>query len=276
MGKSIVILLFILTTAQAWGQITLQTEVSTKKSRWSGFTSMGYSSNFYEKTSPDAVGYGTAMLQTNYRVEGSNLIRASLSGFLEQNNGQEAKLNDGQIGWVNPKFWRTGSVLTVGQQVRAIVPTSKESRVRDEKLLGVTVQPTLSFNLTPAGLSGVSLIYLPQFTKNFHKTEQNKNFQNNQSFSTIQALVLAWSVTDRIFIQPIVAYGLAWSYDGYKKDDSFQFGTEIGYSFKSGIIVATGVNNSGTLQNFENGSDQRFEVYNNKTATAYMDLTYVF
>ena len=198
-----------------------------------------------------------------------------VSGYQQMNNGQEALLNDAQIGWNNGRFWQ-GENLIWGQQIRASLPASKDSRVRDEKILGVTVAPSFTYDLTPSGLTGVSLNYIPAVTKNFHKTEQNKAFQNNVSFNTVQAFAVIWSITDKLYLQPMLVYGLSWSYDGYKRDDFFQFETEVGYSIQKNLILAAGVTNQGTIQNFQNGSDQTLQLYNNKTASAYTELTYVF
>lgn len=277
MGKSTFIIICFLIAAPLWAQTTtLQTQVSTNKSLWSGFASIGYSSNLYEKDSPNAEAFGSASLLVNYRYTGENLIRGSLSGFKEQNNGQETKLNDGYIGWVNNGFWRKGEILTIGQQIRGVFPSSKDSRVRDEKILGASVIPSFIFNLTPVGVTGVTLVYQPQMTKNFHKLEQNRLYQNNTSYGTNQILAIAWSITDHLYIQPVLVYGLAWSYGGVRRDDVYQFQAEVGYNFKSGIILAGGLTNAGAIRNLENGNDQTIRLYNNQTASTYMDLTYAF
>lgn len=237
---------------------------------------MGYSSNLYEKTESAAEAFGVAAVLVNYRVSGEHLIRGFLSGFQEQNNGQETKLNDGYIGWVNNGFWRKGKVLTIGQQIRGVFPSSKNSYRRDEKLLGVTVAPSFMFNLTPVGLRGVTLIYQPQFNKNAHRLEQNRQFQNNTSYNVNQSLALVWSITDHIYLQNSFIYAMAWSYGGVKRPDSYQFFYEAGYSFNSGMTWSLGVSNSGPIRSFENGNDQTIELFNNKTASVYTDLTFVF
>lgn len=278
MGKSVFIILISLISAQAaWAQLTtLQTQAPSQRSNWSGFSSMGYSSNMYSQGTSSAQAFGSASILANYRFSGENLARASFSGFQEQNKGREAKLNDGFIGWVNNGFWKKGKVLTVGQQVRAVVPSSKESRVRDEKLLGVSVIPSLMFNMTPVGLTGATLIYQPGLTKNFHSTQQNKTFQNNTSFTASQTFALAWSLTDKIYIQPVFAYVMGWSYGGVKRPDSYQVSFESGYNINSNLITSLGVTNAGAIRNFENGNDQTIQLFNNRTASLYMDLTYVF
>jgi hypothetical protein len=254
----------------------LTTQVKTSKTRWSGFTSVGYSSNLQERNSFEQEAFVTGDLMVNYHVQGSNLVRAFMSGYQEQNRGQESKLNDGYIGWVNNSLWKTGKILTIGQQARAIIPSSKESRVRDEKIFGATVATPFILNLTPVGFLGVTLVYQPQLTKNFHTYQQNKLNQNNPEYSINQSLSLNWSITDQIYLAPAFIYGSSWSYGGVKRDDAYQFALETGYSWASGITMDLGVTNAGAIRNFENGNDQTIQLFDNKTASVYSELLYAF
>ncbi len=277
MCKIALIILSLIISLEAFSQTaTLQTQAPSRTTNWSGFASMGYSSNLYEKSETAAQAFGTASLLLNYRVSGDNLIRGSISGYQEQNQGQESKLNDGYVGWVNNGFWKKGKVLTIGQQIRGVFPSSKNSYRRDEKILGVTVVPSFMFNLTPVGLRGVILIYQPQFNKNAHRLQQNRAYQNNTSYNVNQSLALVWSITDHVYVQSAFVYGMGWSYGGVKRPDSYQVLSEVGYSFNAGLTLSAGVTNAGAIRNFENGNDQTIELFNNKTASVYTDLTYVF
>jgi hypothetical protein len=271
-----VLLLFFL-SFKAFSQATLlSTNVNQKAPRFNGFTGLSYSSNLYESNSVSSETYLSGEFMLNYRVQGANLIRATLSGQQQQFAGHESQLNDGALGWVNNSFWRSGEVLTIGQQVRAILPTSKNSRVRDEKIIGVSLAPVFQFNLTPKGLTGVMVIYQPQLIRNFHEYQQNRAYQNNVQTGLNQILAVAWSVTDRFYVQPSFVYGSSWSYGNVKRDDTYQFASELGYSFKGGITVNAGITNAGAIRNFENGNDQTIELFNNKTASVYSGLLYSF
>lgn len=276
MSKFSVSLILLLLSASAGAQSILQTQLQTSKTRWSGFASTGYNSNLQQRNSYDYEAQASADLLVNYQLSGANLLRGTLSGYQEQTQGREAKLNDSNLAWLNNGFWRKGEILTIGQQVRAVLPTSKESYRRDEKILGVTLIPSFIVNLTPTGLTGVTLSLQSQLTKNFHKYEQNRVFQGNTSFAAAQVVAVNWSITDALYLQPSFVYGQAWTYSGTKKPDNYQFATELGYSVTSEVVVALGVTNAGAIRRFEQGNDQTIELFNNRTASVYTELTYVF
>jgi hypothetical protein len=269
-----IILLFYQGRAEA--QTAAMSAGTVAPSKWSGFATLGYSSNLHERDASTYQQFGRASLMVDYRVMGANLIRTTMSGYQEGHGNQENRANDSSIGWVNNAFYTRGKILTVGQQVRAVLPTSRESNLRDERRLGVTLAPIAIVNLTPVGLTGATLIYLPGLTKNFHKFEQNRAFENNAEYAINQTAILSWSVTDRIYIQPSFTYGNSWTYAGTKRDDLYQFAFEVGRSMGKGFIVALGVSNAGAIRNFEQGPDQQIELFNNRTASVYSEVIYAF
>jgi hypothetical protein len=257
-------------------QSIMQGQINQQKSRWSGFGNIVYSSNLQERSTYDHKAMTSASLLTNYRLSNGHMIRGSISGYQEQNKGQETKLNDANLGWVNNGFWYKGNGVYVGQQMRAVLPSSKESSVRDEKHIGVSMNPLLIANLAPLGLTSVTFIYLPQFTKNFNKYEQNRAYQNNVEYTISQIAAVSWSITDKWFLEPSVVYGQRWSYGGIKRDDTYSVGAELSYRLNSFLGVIVGFSNAGAITNLEQGNDQTFEIFNNRTASMYTGLNYVF
>lgn len=269
----------LLFSLEVFGQsatLTTSAPANLGGSRWSGFSALGYSTNMYESQSYSSNTSAFMSAVVNYRVTGPNLIRASVSGSKDLNHSEENKLNDGFVGWVNNSFWLTSKVLNIGQQVRAIVPLSKDSRERDGKLTGIAVAPVFVLNLTPVGVRGLSLVYQPQGTKNFHTYKQNRDFQTNPEYGLSQMVMLTWAATDNFYIQPMFIYGYSWSYGGTRRDDSYQLSLETGYSILSSTTIAIGVTNSGLVRNFENATDQTIQVYDRRTASVYSSLYYSF
>jgi hypothetical protein len=252
------ILLFASTLANA--QNIMQTQVNEAESSWSGFATSGYGSNLQERDSYDSESQTSASLMVNYRVHGTNLVRFGASGFKEMNHAEETKLNDSQLSWVNNGLWKQGKVFTIGQQIRSILPTSKESKDRDEKLLGVSVVPTFVVNLTPVGVTGVVLTYVPQLTKNFHKYETNRKFTGNTEYAVSHIGVIYWAINDVWYIQPQFLYSSSWSYQGTKKDDSFDFTFTLGRRVGKSLYLSAGVSNAGAIRDFEQGNDQTVEL----------------
>ena len=250
--------------------------IGASSSKFHGSVSVGYSSNLYERDAYESESMGTYSARLDYTLKGANLLRAFVSGYQQDQQGQEHKFNDGFLAWVNNSFWRRGNIVTIGQQVRFVAPMSKESIQRDERLTGVTLAPVFIFNLTPAGLTGVTLVYLPQLTKNFHKYETNRAFNNNTEYSLSNILSLSYSFTDNWYWRNDFVYGNGWSYGGVKRDDNWQFATEIGYTFRNGVNIGGGLTNAGAIRNLEYGNDQTINLFNDRTASVYTDLSYFF
>lgn len=266
-------LFIIASLGVAHAQSTLQQNLTAKKlPDFSGNFSLGYNTNLYN---PDSINNESSVsgdLTVNYRVKNANLLRAYVGGYKETTDGQEWKPNDGFVGWVNNAFWTRGPKLTIGQQVRLNLPYSKESRDRDTKLLGVSVAPLAMVTLAPT----VMVIYLPQVIKNFHTYKQSRTGTGNVEYTTSHTLVGVWSVTDAIYLQPVVGYSQSWTYAGTRRDPGFSASGEIGYSFPNRLTAAVGWTNAGTFRRFENGTDQTFELFNNRTSTVYSALYWIF
>lgn len=254
-------------------QSTLTQNLSAAKlPTFSGNLGLGYNTNLYTPGSNQEDRSISGDLTLNYRVKDANLIRTYFGGFKELDRGEEWRTNDGFIGWVNNAFWSRGKVFTFGQQVRLNLPYSKESRKRDTKLFGVSVVPVVMANVAPS----VLFIYQPQLIHNAHTYKTNRAGVSNTQWATNHTFVGSWSISDKVYFQPVFLYGMAWSYRGTKKDDVFQAAGELGYSFDAPITVAAGWTNTGAIRNFENGNDQTIRVFDENTSTVYAALYWVF
>jgi hypothetical protein len=259
----------------------IQSNAATSLSRESnnkifGSLSVGQSTNLYERSAIEAQASTSAELVVNYKISGPHLIRAYLGGSQMQTQGKETKLKDGYVAWVNDTFWLQNKTTIIGQHIRLIVPSSKESRLRDERLTGVTLAPIAVLNLTPLGLTGVMLAYQPAATKNFHKYQQNRAFKTNNEYTLAQLFRIAWSFTDNAYIMSDFIYRNAWSYGGIRKDDSSTYNLEIGRTFKGNLNWGVGVSTDATVRNFENGTDESISLFNKNKSSVYTDLTYLF
>ncbi len=254
----------------------LATQVGTSTVNWSGTSYLSYESNLYKKSSINSKSATSVGLTLNYHVKDAHIIRGSFSAEQEHTQQERSRLNDGFLAWVNNSFWRRGKLLTIGQQVRTNVSLSEESRVRDQKNIGVALIPSFVFNLTPVGLTGVTFIYQPQAVRNFHQYKQNREYKNNVAYGVSHSMILSWSMTDKLYLQPAFIYGSSWSYGNTKKDDNYSFITELGYSIKNNITLAAGLSSDGAIRNFQNGNDQTVQLYNKNTASVYSALYYVF
>ena len=266
-------LLMIFSAGFAHAQSTLQQNLSSNKvPKLSGNTSLGYNSNFARQTSADSEQSISADLTLNYRIKDAHLLRGYLGGFKELTQGQEYKPQDGFLAWVNNRFWGNTGKFTFGQQVRLNLPLSRESRDRDTKLAGVSLVPVMMVNVSPS----VLFIYQPQLTRNFSTYEENRLGNKNVEWSTQQVFVGVVSITDNLYLQPVLVYAQAWSYGGTRRDPSYQAAGEIGYSVGKGLTVATGWTNAGSIQRLQQGPDQSIEIFNNNTSTFYTSLYWVF
>jgi hypothetical protein len=258
-------------------QSTLQQSLGTgQMPKVSGSFNLGYSSNLYERSDYAFNSTTDASVILNYNAGSGNLVRGVFSGFQENDHGRETKLNDGFVGWVNNGFWKKGEILTIGQQIRLNMPTSKDSRVRDTKVLGVSLVPVFIANMTPVGITGLTLIYQPQLIKNFHTYKVNRAETSNTSYAAVNTFIASYSFMDKFYIQPVLAYSMGWTYNNRKKDDSYSASAELGYSVLNNLTIAGGWSNTAAIRNLENGNDQTINVFNKKTSLVYGALYYMF
>jgi len=257
----------------AHAQSTLQQNLTTTKlPKLSGNTSLGYNSNFARQTSADSEQSISADLTLNYRLKDANILRGYFGAFKELTQGQEYKPQDGSVSWVNNGFWGRTGKFTFGQQVRLNLPYSRESRDRDTKLAGVSLVPVMMVNVSPS----VLFIYQPQVIRNFHTYEENRLGAKNVEWSTNHLFVGVISITDNLYLQPVLVYGQSWAYGGTRRDPTFQSAGEVGYTVGGGFTVAAGWTNAGSIQRVEQGPGQDFEVFDNNTSTFYTSLYWVF
>ena len=267
----IVLILFCLGRASAQSTLT-QNLSSAKPPQFSGNLGLSYNSNLYNANSNQKLTSASADLVMNYRLKDANLLRAYLSGYKQFTQNEEWRANDGFVGWVNNRFWAKGEKYSLGQQVRLILPLSRESLDRDHRYTGVSVVPVFNVTLTPS----VVFIYQPQFIRNFHKYTVNEAGTNNTAWAMNQTFILSWSFLDAWYLQGIYVHGSAWNYQGSKKDDTYQVGGELGRSLTQTITLALGWSNAGALHNWENGNDQTIRVFDNSTSTVYGSLYWIF
>lgn len=240
-----------------------------------GSASLGVSSNLYDRSSYDSETTTSAEGVLNYRVSGLNVARVYLAAS-QSSRSQETNMKDGYVAWVNDRFWKEGEIMNVGQHLRLIAPLSRESVKRDERLTGVTVAPIATFNLTPAGLTGVMLAYQPAATKNFHKYETNRAFASNNEYTLSQLFRAIWSFTDQAYVLSDFIYRNFWSYQGTRKNDVSTYSLEVGYTFLNNVSVSLGVSTDSTIRNFENATDTNVELFNTRRSSVVTGLSYVF
>lgn len=268
-----IIILVLFWVARASAQSTLTQNLSAAKPpQFSGNLTLGYNSNLYDPSSSQRTSQSNLDAIFNYRVKDSNLLRAYLGGYKQFTQAEQWRANDGFVGWVNNGFWKRGEKYSLGQQVRLIVPLSRESLDRDHRQAGVSVVPVLNVSLAPT----VVFIYQPQFIRNFHKYTVNDAGMSNTAWAANQTFILSWSFLDEWYFQAIYVHGMAWNYSGTKKDDTYQTGGELGRSLTKGLTLAAGWSNAGALHNWENGNDQTIRVFDNKTSTVYGALYWIF
>ncbi len=265
--------LMIVSASVAHAQSTLTQNLTAQKlPKVSGNMGVGYNSNFARQNTSDSEQSISGDMTLNYRVSGANLIRGYFGGQKEITQGQEWSPTDGFAAWVNNAFWGRHGRVTIGQQVRLHAPFSKESRLRDTKYTGVSLIPVFLVSVTPA----VLFIYQPNASKSFHTYKVNKEGNLNAEYGLSHTAAVAWSITDHVYFQPTFIYRNSWSYGGTSRNPSYAAAGELGYSFTSGLTLATGWTNEQSMRRFENGADTTVKPFDNNTSTFYTSLYWVF
>jgi hypothetical protein len=241
-----------------------------------GSIGLSYVSNFKNQNESDAEASTALETLVSYNYEGANQLRLFAGINQQQYQGRETLLDDGFIAWANDELWLDSEYTKIGQQIRLAIPLSKNSVNRDSKISGITLAPRILQKLTPIGLSGVTMTYIPSLTKNFHRYTVNRTFRTNNEYELTQLINLTLSLTDRYFISSDFLYRNVWSYQGSKKDDNYSYRLAAGSALTKELIVSAGVTTASLIQNFENGRDKNITLFDNQKSNYYVDLMYLF
>jgi hypothetical protein len=269
--KHLLIITSIFFAQKSFTQNALQQNLTTTKApKVSGNASLTYNSNLY-RDGADAIRTTGADLTLNYAYNPPNMFRVYADTEKSFTDEERWSFGDTRFSWVNNAFWKSSPKLIIGQQLRASLPTSRESRFRDRNRGMLSFVPVF---ISPIH-SKVLLIYQPMLHKNFHKSFVNNAKQENVSWSFQQVFVANISLADRLYFQPVLNLSRVGTYRNTQKDQ-FGFAAEFGYTLGKGVTLAGGWSQRGQIRDMERGPDQTIELFNERQAIVYSALYYLF
>lgn len=170
-------------------------------------------------------------------------------------------LNPTKLNWPNKE---QSARLTYS--LSAIIPVSKNSRIRDE--LQTSVSGSLGFAVAPVA-DGFSYGARVSLGRNFHSYSENINGSVLNQYSSNQSLNAGYTYGNWDLSLSFTNMA-RWSYQGNVRS-SFDLSEELTYSFNKNFSLAVGHTNSGSNLK-PNGIDTNISLFNENSSLVYATL----
>lgn len=176
----------------------------------------------------------------------------------------------------NKWLWSPPYIITLTPTLTALIPVSKNSRIRD--MLQTAVAGGLSFGIEPDGIATAkdgawSLALGITAGRSFHTYEEDINGKVLNKFSSNQTVNLGY--TYKVWSLSVeYIHKSRWTYQGNSKD-TFEHTEELGYAVNENFAVAIGHTNTGAGLK-ANGMDSNFDLINENESQVYGQLGLAF
>ncbi|MCC7440374.1 MAG: hypothetical protein IT285_02005 [Bdellovibrionales bacterium] len=243
-------------------------------SPWGFSSSLGASSNLFEPGTPDHSADLSLTLIPSYKLP----VGITLSGRMDLSHPIAPESEDvltvaRTTLSARYKGWELNPFLTFTPGLTLTLPFHKDAIARQSLILGASVGPRLTYDLSRAGLTGVSGLLELTLGHNLHRYETATTGRSNVGPRVGAMGVIGWDLP--------VAYGLraelamvraqGWSYRGSTASQSFDFNQELSWQATGQFSLAVGHNNAGSAL-AANGLDSNISFFNERSSTIYTSL----
>lgn len=184
---------------------------------------------------------------------------------------REEKLLDPRIIVMHPTFnWGNGFLYRTAFQL--FLPLGEDSRDLTDLYAGFRVEPR--FIYIPQQIKGLTFIYRPNATVNFHEFELRRDGLSNTQYGLTQRLTIDYNIWKNLSITFDNIYSRGITYQG-NSNDNFSFDQSISYFFPSGFNVALGHSIGGNVLS-ENGIDYDIRLFDENDSTVYTSFGFSY
>lgn len=243
--------------------------------RWGGFLSTSRSTNLYDF---DDGSKGEGMdhsLRFNFQLNKQFAISATGGYSQDLKYPERDDFSNTSISIARSPF-ALGKRFLLGYRLGTMIPTSKDSRVRQS--LQTALSGGLSLTVNPNYLiRGFSAVGLVTAARNFHQYDTGLDGRVNTQYTSAQTISLAYSFSgfaNGLYVSADFAHRNTWSYQNVMRD-SFELSQEIGYEFNKTFSLSAGHTNSGaTLK--PNAQDSNVSLVSDTNSIVYASATVIF
>lgn len=238
---------------------------------------LGISANTdFKETSDETKNYYSQFtLNLFYDLEGGNNIglfipmQKDLSGEFEEKFFLDSRLSYAQNGLYKSEN------LIFNMRYGFLYPTTEASKVRDEMIAGLELNPTLIFPLSKL-VKGLTFIYIPRYRKRFHRFTTNRAGESLVTDSLLNIMVANYAFAEKWYFSSTLLHVASQRYDGARTDDSYLTVQEIGYQYNAQMVFTMGIMQGGNVINRQYGEDDSIEVFDANSSEFYTGFNYAF
>ncbi|WP_295899448.1 hypothetical protein [uncultured Bdellovibrio sp.] len=239
---------------------------------WSGYINVGRSASLYDfkdGSRKDGMDYA---LRFNLKASDNYTVRIQGGYSQDLKYPESDDFSDTSVSVIRSPF-EMGSTFLLGYRIGAVVPTSKDSHVRQN--LTTSVSTALNVIVNPDRLiTGFDVSGSISAARNIHQYETALDGRVNTQYSSNQSLSLSYSWESGVSLSADFLHRNTWSYQNVMRD-SFEMSQELGYQFNPTWAFAVGHTNSGSTLK-PNGSDSNVQFIDENNSLVYASMTVIF
>lgn len=234
--------------------------------------SVGHSTSLYDYQDGTKASTIDFSFVPSFKFSKTKTLNISLAGSQDLIDSERSGIADisMSMGLLSAKL---GNVADSGFTGVAIIPTSKDSLVRQEMqgalglVYGLQLNPDLLFSKNLGLSASVSATAL------FHKYETAVDGSVNNKYSSKQTIAASYSLS-KLSMEISFIHRNAWSYFGSLKE-AFVHAEELGYQFNKQFAMSLGHTLEGSIFK-ANGVDSNIKFIDDNNSIVYGALSYVY
>lgn len=249
--------------------------VSKKKPLFSGYVEASGRTDFKESEDTDKSYSSDMEFSIGANLSDKDRVSYWLPMSKDLRGSYEEKLSDSKVTYTRSGIYSNGPFLFQAS-TSAVIPTKKDSKVRDEMTTALEVNPQFIFKLDGLLTAGSNFLYIPRYKRAFHKYSTNRDGDNLVEQSLVQFYVLTVPLNDYWTYTSTFIYVMSRGYNGTNRDHSYLTVQDISVSLTDKLTWNAGIETGGKIERLEKGKDKTVSVFDENISEFYTGLNLSF
>lgn len=231
------------------------------------------SSSLHQMDDPRRVVVNTTSIGVKFRLRNGVSISTKLAMGKKLTGMRNQSLKDSYIS-VSKNLLKISESLNLSGSAVVLMPISEYSREVSMLQTGYYLSPTLSLDLSKAGLKGFGLSYSPSFSQKFHRMEVTTGGSSNTQFSLGHSAGLSYSPAEKWSLGIDGSYAKSYTYQG-NESDSYSIDQYVSYAPIKNLGLSLSHSRGGNVL-AANGKDYDIELFNADNSSVAFGLNYTY
>ena len=230
-------------------------------------------SSLHQMDDPRRVVVNTTSIGVKFRLRNGVSISTKLAMGKKLTGMRNQSLKDSYIS-VSKNLLKISESLNLSGSAVVLMPISEYSREVSMLQTGYSLSPTLSLDLSKAGLKGFGLSYSPSFSQKFHRMEVSAGGSSNTQFSFGHSAGLSYSPAEKWSLGIDGSYAKSYTYQG-NESDSYSIDQYVSYAPIKNLGLSLSHSRGGNVL-AANGKDYDIELFNADNSSVAFGLNYTY